>query len=700
MSDTEPRTQESSAWLTRVLDPQRVAVIGASTGARSPGGRIMRALERYGFGGKIYPVNPTRTEILGLTCYPSVGAVPEVPDVAVVLVPAAASVEVLAECGAAGVRSVIVGSAGFGELGAEGREIQDRLLEVARRYRIRLIGPNTNGLISCRSRFTATFSPALEQDSFELIDGPVAIVSQSGALGASFFYLAQHGGVPAGTLVNTGNEVDVRSEEVIGTLASTGLANVILVYSESVRDAPALVAAAREAHASGCTIAMLKVGTTSDGALAAAAHTASLAGEDRVFAGVSRQLGIIRPGSSTELVDVARVLWRYGPVLGRRISIATLSGGVGVMLTDAATEAGLVLSKWTSDDLRRLDDILPGYLSRNNPIDVAGGPFYNLDRLAPLLASMDDQSDTDISILAICNLERLQESICQRLIEIQPTLQKPLFVVWIGGETAVARLNTAGVPAFPDVGPCIRSIALVVNRRPGSIVELTAEVPTPARRDEADGVGTAEHGADLMRRYGINIAKSRTVSSVDDIGSSLGLRLPVVAKIESAKLAHKSDVGGVLLHLATLTEVQRAVAELLRRSGEIGLDDAKVQIQEQIAPGAELLLGMVRDPTFGPVVTLGIGGVLAEALDDVQFRLPVLDEHDVADMLGQLRHQQLLAGFRGLPAVDAGAVASIVGSFAHLVRDVGSQFAAIDVNPVMIPGDGTPPVAVDWLFVR
>lgn len=705
MFDVEPSVEARDSWLTVMLAPERVAVVGASNAARSPGGKIMRALQRYGYRGDIYPINPAHTEVRGLTCYPTIADVPTVPDVAVILVPAAVSVGVLEQCAAIGVRNVIVGSAGFAETGAEGREIQDCLVAVARRNRMRLIGPNTNGIVSCRSRFTATFTPALEQDSFELVDGPVAIVSQSGALGASFLYLAQRSGVPAGTLINTGNEVDVSSEEVIGALTSGHIADVILAYSEGVRDAAGLVSAARHSYAANATIAMLKVGTTADGAKAAAAHTASLAGEDRVFDGVARQLGIIRPRSSTELIDVGRILSRYAQNLGRKISVATMSGGLGVMITDAATMSGLAMAEWSNDDQQTLNGILPAYLSRSNPIDVAAAPFYNLDLLCPLLESMDGQSDTDISVLALCNLERLQESICDCIISIQPSLRKPLFIIWIGGEDAVRRLNSAGVPSFLDVEPCIRSVALVALRRPGAIVTrdappVTAPTKTPVGGSQHPAAVTVPAGEALLTAYGIRTVTSRVVSSPEEVVPTLGMRYPIVAKIESAHLLHKSDVGGVVLDLATPKSARQAVSRLLARSAELGLDDARVLLQEQVDAGTEMLVGMVRDACFGPVVTVGIGGVLAEAFDDVQFRLPVLDDEDIHDMLGQLKHQELLGGFRGLPAVDASRLAPLIKNFATLAREVGDGFTAIDLNPVMVPDDGSPPVAVDWLFVR
>jgi acyl-CoA synthetase (NDP forming) len=597
-----------------------------------------------------------------------------------------------------------------------------------------LIGPNTNGIISCGSRFTATFTPALQQDSFHLQDGPVAVVSQSGALGASFFYLAQRDGLGVGTLINTGNEVDVRSEDAIAALAGADSpVSVILAYNEGLRDAALLAKAARTAATSGTTIAMLKVGSTAIGAEAAAAHTANLAGEDRVFSGVLHQLGIIRPQSSTELVDVGRVLAACGPRLGDRVTIASMSGGLGIMLTDAATSSGLRLAAWPAEQQRALDGLLPEYLSRANPIDVAGAPFFDLDVLAALLHAMDDNPASDLAILAVCNFEQRQDAIADRIVSLRSDLRKPLFVVWLGGENAVGRLNRAGIPSFPDSDRCIRAISLVAGRRPGSIITSLAVDEPPANVPVTRGTtgsavaghapasdGTADMATELaaaladpadsrlLERFGIPAVRSRTVAGAGSKGDHgpdavaialAGLRLPVVAKLLTARLPHKSDAGGVLLDLRTQAQVADAVARLAVLRTAIGAHDGRIVLQEQAGLGLELLLGMKHDSVFGPVVTLGIGGVYAEAFDDIQVRLPRLDSGDVADMVALLGHRRLLSGFRGRPAADADRLAPMLIGFADLVRAVGRHFRAIDINPVVLPADGSAAIAVDWLFV-
>jgi acetate---CoA ligase (ADP-forming) len=735
--------ERTEGWLDTMLSPQSVAVVGASEANRSPGGRLIRALVRYGFAGRVYPVNPGRDTILGLRCYPAIAALPEVPDVAVIVVAAAQSVGVLAECARLGIGNVIIGSSGYAETGPEGAAIQEQLADIARAHGIVLVGPNTNGIISCGSRFTASFTPALQQDSFQLQDGPVAVVSQSGALGASFFYLAQRDGLGAGTLINTGNEVDVRSEDVIAALASAASpVSVILAYNEGLRDAALLASAARTAVSSGTTIAMLKVGITASGAEAAAAHTANLAGEDRVFSGVLRQLGIIRARSSTELVDVGRVLAACGPRLGDRVTIASMSGGLGIMLTDAAASSDLRLASWPAEQQRALDGLLPDYLSRANPIDVAGAPFFDLDVLEALLHAMDDNPHSDVAVLAVCNFEQLQDAIAARITAVRPDLRKPLFVVWLGGEDAVRRLNRAGIPSFPDSDRCIRAISLVAGRRPGSIV--TSALPGVPSADlritGATTVGRAVGAGDdtagmtselaaaladpsdtgLLERFGIPAVRSRIVAGPDrandaspdgavsaeagpepaGVAAALAeLRLPVVAKLLSTRLPHKSDAGAVLLDLRTPDAVADAVVRLSALRTEIGAGDGRIVLQEQAGPGLELLLGMKHDPVFGPVVMLGIGGIYAEAFDDVQIRLPWLNRRDAADMVGQLAHRRLLSGFRGGPAADIGRLAAVLTGFARLVREVGQHFTAIDINPIILPADGGAAVAVDWLLV-
>jgi acyl-CoA synthetase (NDP forming) len=692
-------------WLDTMLNPRAVAIVGASDVVRSPGGRIMLALQKYGFKGHILPVNPNRTEILGYRCFASLAELPETPDVAILVVSAKASVSALAQCAELGIHNVIIGSSGYAETGPEGAAIQSELEAIARANAMVLIGPNTNGVINCTSRFTGSFTPALQQDSYELRDGPIAIVSQSGALGATFFYLAQRSGLGASILINTGNEILVSSEDAIAALVGPDSpTQVVLTYTEGLRRPSELIRAAELAHLGGRTICMLKVGNTEAGAQAAAAHTANLAGEDRVYAGVLRQLGIIRANSVTGLVDIGRVLAAYGPQIGHRLTIASMSGGLGIMITDLASGRDIELADWPIAERAKFDDWLPGYLSRANPIDVAGVPFFDLDLLEKLVRTIESNPSSDASVLAICNFEQLQESITKRLIAIRATLHKPLFVVWLGGDEAIQRLNAAGIPAFPDADTFVSALAAITTRRAGSIVSVRRSEPV-AFQSEPSGAASAGIAADpesaLVQSYGVNLAVSRTIDSVTEVEHALrDLRLPVVAKLVSPQVLHKSDVGGVLLGLDTAAAVAGGVETILSRASALGIDDARVLLQEQVPAGLELLLGMKHDATFGPVVTFGLGGVLAEALDDVQIRLPFIEEADIADMLAGLTHRKLLSGYRGLPAAEPAALAPIVLAFCRMIRAVGDQFDAIEINPVVVPIDGSPPIGVDLLAVR
>jgi len=400
---------------------------------------------------------------------------------------------------------------------------------------------------------------------------------------------------------------------------------------------------------------------------------------------------------------VGRVLAAYGPDFGSRVTVASMSGGLGIMLTDAIASSGLQMASWPPQQQRVLDGLLPAYLSRRNPIDVAGVPFFDLEVLEALLHAMDDNPASDVAVLAVCNFEQLQTAISDRITTVHPTLRKPVFVVWLGGEDAVRRLNRAGIPSFPDSDRCVRAISLVAGRRPGSIV--TAPVrPTNAAPVRAHGEVSAAlsdpSDLALLARFGIPVARSRVVSSPADALEALaGLRLPLVAKLVSPLVPHKSDVGAVLLDLLTPDAVSSAVVRLLNLRTALGARDGHVVLQEQADAGVELLIGMKQDPVFGAVITLGIGGVYAEAFDDVQVRLHDLDYRDVEDMLSQLTHRRLLSGFRGLPAITAERLAPLLTAFTRLVREVGGHFAAIDVNPVLVPRDGSEPIAVDVLFV-
>ncbi|HYF18537.1 MAG TPA: acetate--CoA ligase family protein [Ramlibacter sp.] len=698
----------ATAWLQQLYEPRSVAVVGASDDIRLPGGRLLQFLLNYGYAGPVYPVNPNRAEVQGRRAYKSLLELPERVDIAILLVSAQASIGVLEQCAQLEIPVVLLGNSGFAEIGPEGAALQARVSEIASNAGIRLIGPNTNGIINAANGFTATFSPVLDQKGLELRDGPVAVVSQSGAVGAALFYDGQRSGLPVGRLYNSGNEIGITLEMVVDALLEprAGI-DTVLCYAEGLRRPDLFIQAARKARRLGKRIVLLKSGATEAGAKAAAAHTASLSGEDRVYDGVLQELGVARARGYAHLLDIGRVLVAYPRPFGRRASILSISGGVGIMLTDALERAGMGLAAFDDQVLSAIDPLLPPFLGRHNPLDVSGGPFHHLDRLRAMLQIFDRNPASDFSIVAVGAFERRQMEIAEVLADEAPRLQKPLFVLWFGGgDQATRYLNGLKVPCFLDADRLVQAIGPAVRRErpdPVPVADFTPDVAAAqavlaAARQEGRQVIDEVGGKRILAAYGMDVVAERVVDTRDAAQAALRqLRLPVVAKLRSDALVHKARAGGVRLGLTTPEAVDAAVADLLVLARTLQLGDADVVLQEQVPPGVELLLGAKRDATFGMVVTLGIGGVLAEAWDDVQIRLAD-GALDAGDMLAGLEHQSLLDGSGGKPRVEAGSIAPTLARFARLVRDLAQDLEAIDVNPVIVHDAARPPTAVDTVF--
>ncbi|MGE4239313.1 acetate--CoA ligase family protein [Ramlibacter sp.] len=710
MNDDEGCSPDASEWLERLYAPRSVAVVGASDDIKLPGGRLLQFMLNYGFAGHIYPINPNREQVQGRAAFKSLADLPEPPDIAIVLVSAAASVGVLEQCAALKIPAAMFGNSGFAEIGPEGAALQERVARIAREGGIRLVGPNTNGIVDVKSGFTATFSPVLDQKGLALRDGPVAIVSQSGAVGAAMFYDGQRSGLGVGRLYNSGNEIGVTLEMVVDALLDSPRFTTVLCYVEGLRRPELFAAAARKAQRLGKRIVLLKAGATAAGAKAAAAHTASLAGEDRVYDGVLHQLGVARARGYTHLLDIGRVLATYPKPYGRRASILSMSGGIGIMLTDALERAGMGLAQFDATVLAGIEPLLPAFLGAQNPLDVSGGPFHHLDRLRTMLRLFDGNPGSDITIVAVGSFERRQMEIAEVLADEAPRLAKPLFVLWFGGgDEATLYLNGRNVPTFPDAERLVQAIAPGVRpsaHRPSPVDDLVPDRAAAravladaksAGRKVIDEVG----GKRMLSAYGIDVVNESVVDSPEAVRTALAnLRLPVVAKLRSDALVHKARVGGVRLGLATSESVAQAVADLFELARRLELPDADVVLQEQVPAGVELLLGAKRDATFGMVVTLGIGGVQAEAWDDVQIRLVDDDATglDVHDMLARLAHRSLLDGSGGRTEVDATVLAPTVLRFARLVRELADDIDAIDVNPIIVREGDQAPTAVDTVF--
>ncbi len=702
-------TSERADWLEKLLSPSSVALVGASNDPQHTGGRIIGYLDRYGYKGKVFPVNPMRDVVQGLRSYPSVAAIGEPVDIAFITVPASQVARAVAECGQSGVPLAYVGSSGFAEVGGEGAALQEELTTVAKQAGVRVLGPNGNGIISVRSGFAACFMSGLDQDRYALTDGRIALVSQSGAIGSFVFSMGQASGLGIGTFISTGNEIDLTFEEVLFRLLDDEQTQIVLGYVEGLRDAPTFVEAAHYAERLGKAIVLLKVGTTPEGATAAASHTAALVGEDRAYDGILSQLGVLRAHTLGHLLDIARLLARFGPQIGRRMTIVTLSGGVGIMLSDLASRHGMALATWPSDLQARVHECLPSWCSSQNPIDTTGVIARDHTILRQLLELADENSGSDFTAVALGNFETAESAASTTLLDLSARLNKPIMPIWIAGSgVAIDKLNRGGLPSFTEPRSLIEAASVIANRHTPSRVPGVAHQALPGDVlrviEEARSTETLVldeiAGKEILNYFRIPTVPYYEVASESHLNAATAyLGFPLVAKLKSRRLTHKSEHGAVLANLTNRGHLSEALRYLQSLADELQLDDARVVLQRQVVRGAELLLGMATDPVFGPVLTLGIGGTQTEAIDDVQIRLPPIDQTDVAHVLRCLHHQRYLRGFRGSPIVTAEVIGPIVCHFARLVCGTAGHFDSIDLNPVIVHEPGPVVSVVDALFV-
>ena len=709
-----PTSGDVPNWYRAALSPTSIAIIGASS---NPAKNLyQQQLRTYGFGGNIYPINPREKEIEGLPAYARIADVPEPVDLALIALPAPAVPDAVADCVAAGVGVIYAFASGFSESGPEGAEIERQIrAELAKSGgRTRMLGPNGTGVLSTASSTVAVPLAASNSPLGPLSDGGIAIASQSGLVASATFIASQTKTPAVGKTVAIGNETDLGLADVIEGFVTDDEVAVILTYIEGLRQPERFLEAARAARERGKPIVALKGGTTEAGAAAAASHTASLAGGDAVFSGVLAQAGVHRATSVGHLLDVARVLRAYPTLTGRRITVMTSSGGLGIMLTDLLVDAGFELGPWGSEEHQTLREVLKPFVSVNNPLDGAGDFAWARSQLESAIRCAETNAQTDMVVIALGGMPDSEESVAELLPTYCKLTTKPVLVAWVGGTgRAVDALNAAGLPTFDDlqrlaealqaaVSPTVEdAVAPAVATAPGldeHVLEQLASLVRDARRD---GLTSLDEVASktLLKSAGIVVADE--VSAVDAEGAvtvASGIGYPLVLKLRAPGLMHKSELGAISLNVRDEVTVRREAERLLAIAADQNIAAADIVVQRQVSEGVELLLGMTRDAVFGPVVTLGLGGVLTEALGDVQVFTPDIDRAGFLRAFASLRHQKLLHGYRHLPAVDVEQLWTTVSRFAALVRQLPNNVSEIDVNPLIAEADGSV-IAVDALVV-
>jgi acetyltransferase len=694
--------------LEHILSPKSVAVIGASERAGSVGRTILWNLISSPFGGTVYPVNSKRSNVLGIKTYPSVAELPEVPDLGIIVTPAATVPEVVRECGRAGIRGLVIVSAGFKEIGEQGIKLEREILQIAQEAKIRLIGPNCLGVMRPPTGLNATFANCIA------LPGTVAFVSQSGALLTAILDWSLREKVGFSCFASLGSMLDVGWGDLIDYLGEDPHTKSILIYMESIGDARAFLSAARQV-ALRKPIIVIKAGRTPEAAHAAASHTGALVGSDEVLSAAFRRAGVLRVDTIAELFYMAEALARQPRPEGNRLTIITNAGGPGVLATDALVSGGGQLTPLSDATRAALDDLLPGHWSHGNPVDILGdadperyarsfeivAQDANTDGLLVILTPQDMTDPTKTAEKLKSSAERLRD--------------KPIIASWMGGMGVAAGeqiLNETGIATspYPDTGARIFNLMWRYSYNIRGLYEtptLADTTDATTRRDEAKQIIKAARQAGrtllseleskaLLRAYGIPSVEMRlAISAEAAVEHAKQLGYPVVLKLHSKTIAHKSDVGGVHLDLTNAGAVREAYGAIRARLEELGkldgFDGVTVQPMVKLT-GTELILGSSTDSQFGPVLLFGMGGTLVEVYRDRALALPPLNSTLARRMMEQTRIYQALQGVRGRASVDIDALEQLLVSFSELVVEQ-RLIKEVDINPLLASPEGL--VALD-----
>jgi len=688
--------------LDAIFSPRSVAVIGATEREGSVGRTILWNLITNSFGGTVFPVNLKRPNVLGIKAYPDVLTVPDEVDLAVIVTPAPTVPGVIRDCVQKGVQGAIVISAGFKEIGEEGAELERQIMAEARKGQMRIIGPNCLGVMSPVTGLNATFAADMARP------GKVGFISQSGALCTAILDWSFRENVGFSHFVSIGSMLDVGWGDLIYYLGNDARTESIVIYMETIGDARAFLTAAREVALTK-PIIIIKPGRTEAAAQAAASHTGSLTGSDEVLRAAFRRVGVLRVESISDLFDMSEVLAKQPRPQGDRLTIVTNAGGPGVLATDALISQGGELAPISDDIMEGLDDILPAHWSHNNPIDILGDASPERYKEALELTAKDPSSDGLLVILtpqAMTDPTRTAEELKQ----YAQSFGKPLLASWMGGAevaTGQSILNRAGIPTFdyPDTAARMFDYMWRFAYRLRGLYEtpqfpeeeIEAHDPGPARSivDKARAKGriilTEYESKRILASYGIPIVETRLATNVEDaVAVAEEIGYPVVVKLNSETITHKTDVGGVRLNLTTGDEVRAAYEAIetavAQKASAEGFQGVTVQPMVDLSEAYELIIGSSPDPQFGPVLLFGTGGTMVEVFKDRELGLPPLNTTLARRMMERTKIYNALLGVRGRDPVDIEALEQLLVRFSFLVAEQ-RWVKEIDINPLLVSSD-------------
>ncbi len=717
-------TMQKKPNIGALLNPKTVAVIGAAPVGQGIRGRILEVLQAHAFKGKIFPVSRNLPEVQGLKAYPTIGACPEPVDLAIFVIPAKFVAQELENCGKAGVKAAIIISSGFAEEpGDEGAKMQAETKAIAAKYNMAVNGPNSEGFASLEAAFCPTFSPAVVPSGVPLMPdnlsrGRVAVIAQSGGMGFAFYDRGRPKEMAFNYVITTGNEACLEVFDMVEYLIDEGKTDAFCLLVEDIKTPETFRRVAEKALRAGTPLIVNKIGKTDAGARAAASHTAALAGSYNSFQAMAQHYGLIEGAHLEEMVDIAQgfMAWKGKLPEGRGIGICTGSGGGGGWMADTCTEFGLEVPTLDAATRATLDPLLPSYGTSQNPVDGTAQAIRQIGyggMVAEVLKS--PVIDGVIVVMSARAAEHLLHE-KDKLAAIKASSSKPILMwsyTWPAA-AAVKVLSQAGYPLFTNMRTCVSTMQHMVEWNAFRKQRLAATEEKSAPHAEQKSVaaklakaGNALTEADakpLLAAYGIGTSGSdKLVQSRDEaIAAAKAIGRPVALKVQSADILHKTEAGAVALNSKTAEDVGAAYDRIVASAKKYA-PKAKVQgvlVQAMAEKGHEVILGINRDPVFGPMLMLGLGGVHVEVMKDVVFAPVPLRRDEALSLIGRLKGAALLDAHRGEPAADRGALADLIVRLSHFARDHADTVAEIDLNPVIVHAEGKGASLADALIVK
>ncbi|GAJ97759.1 acetate--CoA ligase family protein [Geomicrobium sp. JCM 19055] len=679
--------------IERLLHPKSVAIVGVSKDFSSISGKPLKNLLEHHYSGHIYPVNPKYDSIGDLTCYDSVLDIPGEVDVALLAVSASRILSILDECEQKGIRSLILFGSGFAEVGEEGKALQEKVEQKAKQANLSLLGPNCLGLLNVKDSLPLGFATSFETET-GFISGNVGFASQSGALGFSLFGIAQEQGIGFSYIINTGNQMDINTIDIMDYLLDDHDTKVVAGYLESIPDGEAFIALAKKAKEIQKPLLIMKAGRSEIGQEAAMSHTASMTGSDEMFQTISKQYGVVIANDVDDLVDLMKIFSRTKSMHGNRVVTISNSGAAGITMADYSEQLGLDLVRLEPKTLEQISSIIPSYGSAVNPIDVTAQALKEQHIIADTLDVLANASEVDAIVVQTTFGGELGKKVCERIVEIDQQTEKPIVVTVTGSEelTGAGRkaLEDANVPVYVTSYKTMYAVEKLSTFTTTTLEDI--DVQSSLKVSPSEAIWTEVVAKQAVKELGIDVPRGVLVTGDEQLVKvSEELAYPVVAKVISDDILHKSDVGGVELGIENSTQLResydRIVQSVAKHHPSASIDGILVEEMMQ-EKSVEMFIGIQHDVDFGPFIVCGLGGIYIEVFKDYAMRHAPVSKRSAYQMIDELQSAAILKGVRGHQGYDVNALADAIVKLSQFAAANQDRIQEMDLNPVFVREQG------------